>query len=81
MNFGVCPNNLANRWMENQYYFILENPLEQSDEINLGFRVDNLFGNDWEFNNMRGMLDTVAKLNHFNGYDPAQIYGEIHLPT
>ncbi|MBV8555727.1 MAG: hypothetical protein JO116_09185, partial [Planctomycetaceae bacterium] len=46
-NFGVNPNDLANSWMGNQYYLIVENPLEQNDRINFGFRVDNLFGNDW----------------------------------
>ena len=30
-NFGVNPNNQANRWMGNQYYLIIENPLEQND--------------------------------------------------
>lgn len=79
-NFGVNPNNLANRWMGNQYYVIFENPLEQGDKVNFGFRVDNLFGNDWQFNHSHGFADTVAKLNHFNGYDLAQVYGEVHLP-
>ncbi|MFO0954464.1 MAG: outer membrane beta-barrel protein, partial [Isosphaeraceae bacterium] len=80
LNFGVNPNFLANSWMGNQYYLILENPLEQGDKVNFGFRVDNLFGNDWQFNHAYGLLNTVAKPNHFNGYDPAQIYGEVHLP-
>lgn len=80
LNFGVNPNSQANRWMGNQYYLIFENPLEQNDEINLGFRIDNLFGNDWQFNHMRGMFDSSFRLNHFAGYDPAQMYGEIHLP-
>jgi len=80
INFGVNPNFLANRWMGNQYYLIVENPLEQGDKINFGFRVDNLFGNDWQFNHSHGMYDTVAKLNHFNGYDTAQLYGEVHIP-
>jgi hypothetical protein len=79
-NFGVNPNNLANQWMGNQYYLIFEKPLEQGDKVNFGFRVDNLFGNDWQFNHMHGMNDHAAKLNHFNGYDPAQFYGEIHIP-
>ncbi len=56
INFGVNPNYLANRWMGNQYYLIIENPLEQNDKINFGFRVDNLFGNDWVFNHMRGIV-------------------------
>ena len=43
--------------MGNQYYLIVENPLEQNDEINFGFRVDNLFGNDWQFNYMQGFFE------------------------
>ena len=80
LNFGVNPNFQANRWMGNQYYLIIENPLEQNDRINFGFRVDNLFGNDWQFNHMRGLNEHSFRLNHFAGYDPAQIYGEVHLP-
>ena len=79
-NFGVNPNSQANRWMGNQYYLIFERPLEQGDKINFGFRVDNLFGNDWQFNHSHGFADTVAPLNHFNGYDMAQAYAEVHLP-
>ncbi|WP_422931030.1 outer membrane beta-barrel protein [Singulisphaera sp. PoT] len=79
-NFGVNPNFLANRWMGNQYYLIIENPLEQNDRINFGFRVDNLFGNDWQFNHMRGLNEHSFRLNHFLGYDPAQMYAEVHLP-
>ncbi|MHC5537720.1 outer membrane beta-barrel protein, partial [Singulisphaera rosea] len=80
VNFGVNPNSQANRWMGNQYYLVIENPLEQNDKINFGFRVDNLFGNDWQFNHMRGLNEHSFRLNHFLGYDPAQIYGEVHLP-
>lgn len=80
LNFGVNPNYQANRWMGNQYYLVIENPLEQNDRINFGFRVDNLFGNDWQFNHMRGLFEHSFRLNHFAGYDPAQIYGEVHLP-
>jgi hypothetical protein len=79
-NFGVNPNFLANRWMGNQYYLIFENPLEMSDEINFGWRVDNLFGNDWQFNHMHGLFDSAFSLNHFAGYDPAQFFAEVHLP-
>ena len=78
-NFGVNPNFLANRWMGHQYYLIVEKPLEQSDEINFGYRFDNLFGNDWQFNYMHGMLNGVFANNHL-GWDPAQFYAEVHLP-
>ena len=80
INFGVNPNFLANRWMGNQYYLIFEKPLAQGDKVNFGFRIDNLFGNDWQFNHSHGFADTVAPLNHFNGYDLAQAYAEVHLP-
>jgi hypothetical protein len=79
-NFGVTPNNLANQWQGNQYYVIVEKPLEQNDKINFGFRVDSLFGNDWLFNHSHGIFDTAFKINHFAGYDPAQFYAEMHLP-
>jgi hypothetical protein len=48
-NFSVFPNRLANQWQGNQYYLVLENPIEPDDMANLGFRFDTLFGNDWEF--------------------------------
>ena len=80
INFGVNPNFLANRWMGNQYYLVVENPVEQNDKVNFGFRVDNLFGNDWQFNHMHGLFESSFKLNHFAGYDPAQMYAEVHLP-
>jgi hypothetical protein len=79
-NFGVNPNFKANRWMGNQYYLILEKPLKQNDVINFGFRVDNLFGNDWQFNYMQGLFNRAFPPGYFPGYDMAQLYGEVHLP-
>ena len=80
-NFGVNPNYKANQWMGNQYYLIFEKPLEQNDEVNFGFRVDNLFGNDWTFNHARGLLDTQTRAGLFYGYDLAQAYAQVHLPV
>ncbi len=79
-NFGVNPNNLANTWMGNQYYLIFEKTLRQNDKVNFGFRFDNLFGNDAQFNHAHGIFDRAFKLNYFSQYDPAQYYGEVHLP-
>jgi hypothetical protein len=60
---------------------VLENPLEQEDELNFGFRIDSLFGNDWSFNYMQGLLNGVfSPPGSFAGYDPSQFYGEVHLP-
>lgn len=80
INFGVNPNELANQWMGNQYYLVLEKPTQPVEQINFGFRFDNLFGNDWQFNHMEGLLNNAFRLNSFAGYDPAQFYGEVHLP-
>ncbi len=80
LNFGVNPNNLANQWMGNQYYLIFEKALQQNDKVNFGFRFDNLFGNDAQFNHAHGIFDRAFKTNYFSQYDPAQYYAEVHLP-
>jgi Putative beta-barrel porin-2, OmpL-like. bbp2 len=80
-NFSVFPNSLANQWQGNQYYFVVENPLEPDDMFNLGFRVDTLFGNDWQFTKAYGLFDRAFPNNHFAGLDLPQIFGEIHLPV
>lgn len=81
INFGVTPNYKANEWMGNQYYTVFENVLEHEDEINFGFRADVLFGNDWEFNKMKGVFDGAWPSGYFPGLDLAQFYGEVHLPV
>jgi len=78
-NFSVFPNRLADSWQGNQYYVIVENPVEQNDEVNLGFRIDTLFGNDWQFTKSYGFFDR-AFINGGLGVDMPEIYGEIHLP-
>jgi hypothetical protein len=79
-NFSVFPNNLANQWQGNQYYLVVENPLETDDTVNVGFRVDTLFGNDWQFTRAYGLFTAAFTPNQFAGLDFPQIYGEIHLP-
>lgn len=81
VNFGVTPNYKANEWMGNQYYTIIENPIEQTDEVNFGFRIDSLFGHDWQFNKMIGLFDEAFNPGQFAGWDPAQFYAEVHLPV
>ena len=80
LNFGVNPNYKANQWMGNQYYLIFEKPLKQEDKINFGFRMDNMFGNDWQFNYMQGLFNRAFPNGWFPGYDFPQLYGEVHLP-
>lgn len=80
LNFGVNPNYKANQWMGNQYYVVVEDPIEQTDQVNLGFRVDNIFGNDWQFNYIQGMFNRAFERGQVAAYDMGQLYGEIHLP-
>lgn len=78
-NFGYQPNNLANSFFFQQIYFILEKRVEQEDLVDLGFRIDNLFGDSWSnFRNV-GFFDSAFQVDHF-GWNPPQMYGEIHLP-
>jgi hypothetical protein len=79
-NFTVWPNHLANQWMGNQYYLILENPLNAVDTVNFGWRFDMLFGNDWLFTKDYGLFDRAWPNGYFAGLDLPQIYGEVHLP-
>jgi hypothetical protein len=79
-NFSVFPNELANQWMGNQYYLVVENPLESNDTVNFGFRVDTLFGNDWEFTKDYGLFDRAFHNHQFAGIDLPQIYGDVWLP-
>lgn len=76
----VFPNRLANEWMGNQYYLIVEKPTEPADAIDLGFRVDTLLGNDWLFTKSFGLFDGAFTPRGFAGVDFPQIYGEARLP-
>jgi hypothetical protein len=79
-NFTIYPDHLSNQWMGNQYYLVLDNPLEQNDTVNFGFRFDMLFGNDWQVTKDYGLFDRAFPINHFAGLDLPQVFGEVHLP-
>jgi len=79
-NFGVNPNDQANQWQLNQVYIVVENPIEQGDKTNFGFRVDNVFGRDWIFDYNQGMFNDAFSLSLQSGYDLPQLYGEAHFP-
>jgi hypothetical protein len=77
-NFSVAPNRGANQWQGNQYYWIVENPLESNvDYINLGFRLDTLVGNDWQLSKSYGLFDRAFHDNSFGGVDLPQIFGSV----
>jgi len=78
-NFGFDPNNLANSANLQQLYIIAERRVKQGDAPDLGFRVDNLIGNDWQNFHDLGLFDNVFTSDRI-GYDPVQFYAELHLP-
>ena len=78
-NFGVTPNNLANAFVLQQFYVVAEKPLKHDDAVDLGFRVDNLFGTDWQNFHSLGFFDNAFRPNHV-GYDMVQAYADLHLP-
>jgi hypothetical protein len=77
----VFPNRLANAWQGNQYYLVLENPVETGSESNLGFRFDTLLGDDWQFSRELGLFDAAFKPNGFLGVDFPQFFGEWYIPV
>jgi len=79
-NFFLYPNRLANSWQGNQYYLILEKTLNTEKKFDIGFRVDMLYGNDWEFTKAYGLFDGLFKSGSFYGYDVPQFYMDIQMP-
>jgi hypothetical protein len=78
-NFGVNPNDLANAWQLQQIYLVAEKRIAQGDTVDLGFRSDNLFGDDWQNFHAVGFFNRAFRVDQI-GYSPVQLYGDIHLP-
>ena len=78
-NFMLIPNSLANAFVFQQLYLVFEQKIKYRDQIDWGFRVDNLFGADSQNFHDIGLLNKTFAPNTF-GYDPVQFYGELHLP-
>lgn len=96
INFGANEDWRANDYRLNQIYFVLENPLEQENRPNVGYRVDFLVGNDAPFFAANGLFSDFTgfdrtsgvgvagpdKFREVNriGLDLPQFYLEGHLP-
>lgn len=78
-NFGVNPNDLANAWQFEQIYLVAERRLVETDGVDFGFRFDNLFGTDWQNFHDVGFLNHAFRVDR-PGYEPVQLYGDVHLP-
>lgn len=53
----------------------------QTDHVDWGFVVDNIFGTDYRYTISKGIFsDQLLKHNQLYGYDPAQVYGMLYIP-
>jgi hypothetical protein len=53
----------------------------QTQHIDWGFRLTNLYGVDYRWTTMQGVLSNQLLLrNQTNGYDPVEAYGVLYLP-
>lgn len=53
----------------------------QKDHIDWGFRVAQLYGQDYRFTTAKGILSQqLLARNHENGYDPVMVYVDIYIP-
>jgi hypothetical protein len=78
-NFGITPGSLANRFLVPQVYLVAEKPVRNDDALDFGFRLDSLAGTDWQVFHSAGLFEHAFAPNSF-GYDPVQMYAEVHLP-
>jgi hypothetical protein len=53
----------------------------QTDHFDWGFRLSNLYGVDYRWTTMQGVLSTqLLQRNQTNGYDPVEAYGILYYP-
>ena len=79
-NFGVTPNNLANQWQGNQYYLIIENAAGAGRQGQLRLPGRQPLRQRLAVQPQPRVRRHRRQANHFNGYDLAQVYGEVHIP-
>lgn len=68
----------------NQAVFRIERPLDtaQTDHVDWGFRMTNLFGTDYRYGVAKGFLDSAAlDRNKLYAYDCPELYGQAYVPT
>lgn len=67
-----------------QFMLRIERPLDtvQTDHVDWGFRLSNLFGMDYRFNVSQGIFSNqLLQQNNLYGYDPIEAYGQVYLPN
>lgn len=74
----------ANRGVElQQALFRIERVPDsvQTEHVDWGFRVDQLYGLDYRYTTMKGVFsDQLIERDETYGYDPVMVYGEVYVP-
>lgn len=53
----------------------------QTDHVDWGFRIAQLYGQDYRYTTAKGILSQqLLARNHENGYDPVMVYVDIYIP-
>ncbi len=83
-NIPMVYNIVPNSWQLSQAILIFERQTDsnQTDHMDWGFKVTNLYGIDYRYTTAKGWFsDQLLKHNHLYGCDPLQLYLDIYFPT
>ena len=78
--YNIVPNKLE----MSQVILIFERMTDtyQTDHVDWGFKVTNLYGIDYRYTTAKGWFsDQLLKHNHLYGWDPLQLYLDIYFPS
>lgn len=82
-NIPVAYNIIPNSVELNQLVLRIEREPNtvQTDHFDWGFRVTNLYGEDYRYTTAKGWLSNgYFRKNNLYGYDPVEIYGLLYFP-
>jgi hypothetical protein len=77
--YNIVPNKLE----MSQVILIFERMTDsnQTDHVDWGFKVTNLYGIDYRYTTAKGWFsDQLLKHNHLYGWDPLQLYFDLFFP-
>ncbi len=80
LSYNIVPNSVQ----LDQLVLRIERPLDtvQTDHLDWGFRVSNLYGIDYRYTTAQGYFSNqLLEQNNLYGYDPVEAYGQIYFPT
>jgi hypothetical protein len=82
-NYPLTYNDVPNEPQLDQFVLRFERQPDtvQTDHFDWGFRFSNLYGVDYRWTTMQGVLSTqLLSRNQTNGYDPVEAYGILYWP-